>query len=98
MGPHWLEAPAAECAGLSGYRLGLRAQAGMRGLERIAIIVLAHNEERRIARCMASLPRGAEGVAVHVVVNGSSARTAEIARGFAGVGVHDWAEGGKSRS
>lgn len=70
----------------------------MSGLERIAIIVLVHNEERRIVRCLASLPLGAEGVAVHVVVNGSSARTAEIARGFAGVGVHDWPEGGKSRS
>lgn len=58
------------------------------------IVVLAHNEERRIARCLASLPAG---LAVHVVVNGASDRTAEIARGFP-VTVHDWPEGGKARS
>lgn len=62
------------------------------------IAVLAHNEERRIADCLASLPLGDPGVAVHVVVNGSRDRTAQIARGFAGVTVHDYAEGGKSRS
>ncbi len=58
------------------------------------IVVLAHNEERRIARCLASLPAG---MPVHVAVNGSSDRTAEIARDFA-VTVHDWPEGGKARS
>lgn len=63
----------------------------------IIVIVMAHNEERRIAACLASLPLGREDVAVHVVVNGSSDRTAEMARGFA-VTVHDWPEGGKSRS
>lgn len=65
---------------------------------RIVVAVLAHNEERRIGACLASLPLGDPGVAVHVVVNGSRDRTAEIARGFAGVTVHDWAEGGKARS
>lgn len=64
----------------------------------IIVTVLAHNEERRIATCLASLPLGQPGVAVHVVVNGSSDRTAEIARGFTGVTVHEYAEGGKSRS
>lgn len=59
---------------------------------------MAHNEEARIASCLASLPCGAPGVAVHVVVNGTSDRTAEIARGFAGVTVHDWEQGGKARS
>lgn len=64
----------------------------------ILVAVLAYNEERRIAGCLASLPLGELGVAVHVVVNGTSDRTAEIARGFAGVQVHEYAEGGKSRS
>ncbi|MGH6785539.1 MAG: glycosyltransferase family A protein [Novosphingobium sp.] len=71
--------------------MGDRAQAGVSGP---CIVVLAHNEERRIARCLASLPVGA---AVHVVVNGSSDRTAEIACTFP-VTVHDWPEGGKARS
>lgn len=65
--------------------------------ERICIIVLAHNEERRIAGCLASLPIDADGVAVHVVVNGSRDDTARIAGTFA-VTVHEWAQGGKSRS
>lgn len=63
----------------------------------IVVCVLAHNEERRIARCLSSLPLGRDGVVVHVVVNGSSDRTAEIARSFP-VTVHDWAQGGKARS
>jgi len=66
----------------------------------IVVAVLAHNEERRIAACLASLPLGEPGIAVHVVVNGSSDRTAQIARdmGQGRVTVHDWAQGGKSRS
>ena len=55
----------------------------------IILIVLAHNEERRIGLCLASLPLGGPAVAIHVVVNGSSDRTAEIARSFP-VTVHDW--------
>ena len=57
------------------------------------VVVLAHNEERRIAACLKSLL----GLQVHVVVNGSSDRTAEIARAFP-VTVHEWAEPGKARS
>ncbi|GAA4050408.1 glycosyltransferase [Parerythrobacter jejuensis] len=64
----------------------------------IAVIVLAHNEEDRIATCLASLPRGTEGIAIHVVVNGSSDSTAQIARNQAGVTVHEYVEGGKARS
>jgi hypothetical protein len=64
----------------------------------VLIVVLAHNEEGRIARCLNSLPLGMPDVAVHIVVNGSSDRTAAIAHGFAGVTVHDWPQGGKSRS
>ena len=67
---------------------------------RTVVTVLAHNEERRIAACLGSLPLGEPGIDVHVVVNGSSDRTAAIAREIcAGRGtVHDWPEGGKSRS
>ena len=43
---------------------------------KIVIAVLAHNEERRIGACLASLPLGDPAVAVHVVVNGSTDRTA----------------------
>jgi glycosyltransferase involved in cell wall biosynthesis len=65
---------------------------------KIVVAVLAHNEERRIGACLASLPLGDPAVSIHVVVNGSSDRTAEIARGVAGVTVHDWPQGGKARS
>lgn len=65
---------------------------------RARIVVLAHNEERRIAACLASLPIEATDYSVHVVVNGSTDRTAQIASGFPGVHVHEYAEGGKSRS
>lgn len=64
----------------------------------VAIAVMAHNEEQRIARCLESLPLGEAGYDIHVVVNGTTDRTAQIARGFAGVTVHDWEQGGKSRS
>lgn len=64
----------------------------------IVIAVMAHNEERRIAACLASLPLGDPRIAVHVVVNGSHDRTAEIARGFLGAQVHEYLEGGKARS
>ncbi|UIP08244.1 glycosyltransferase [Erythrobacter sp. SDW2] len=59
---------------------------------------MAHNEQARIGACLASLPCTEPGMAVHVVVNGSTDRTAEIARGFAGARVHDWQQGGKARS
>lgn len=69
---------------------------------RRCIAILAHNEEDRIARCLASLLPLATGDRLHVIVNGSTDRTAEIARSVAaghdGVTVHDWAQGGKSRS
>lgn len=64
----------------------------------IIVAVMAHNEERRIAACLASLPLGDPRIAVHAVVNGSRDRTAEIARGFLGVRVHEYIEGGKARS
>lgn len=65
----------------------------------IIIVVLAHNEERRIGACLASLPYDAPRVSVHVVVNGSSDGTAAIARASGPpVTVHDWPAGGKARS
>jgi glycosyltransferase involved in cell wall biosynthesis len=64
---------------------------------RIVVCVLAHNEERRIGACLASLPLNDPAIVVHVVVNGSADRTAEIARS-SGVRVHDWPQGGKARS
>lgn len=71
---------------------------------KIVVAVLAHNEQRRIGACLASLPLGDPAVSVHVVVNGSTDRTATIARAFgegqgrARLTVHDWPEGGKARS
>lgn len=68
----------------------------------IAIAVLAHNEERRIGACLASLADAPAGTAIHVVANGSSDRTADLARaaaaGRAGFFVHDYPDGGKARS
>ncbi len=61
---------------------------------------MAHNEEARIAKCLNSLPLGNPDVVIHVVVNGSTDRTAEIARALAAgtdnIVVHEYAEGGKS--
>lgn len=69
---------------------------------RRCIAVLAHNEEARIGRCLASLLPLREGDHLHIIVNGSSDGTADIARTMAGrhkgVTVHDWPQGGKSRS
>ena len=64
------------------------------------IIVLAHNEERRIAACLASLPSEDASVGVTVVVNGSSDRTADIVRdhGTRGVRLVEYQQGGKARS
>lgn len=66
----------------------------------ICIGVLCHNEERRIGRCLASLLPEAGDAPIHVIVNGSSDRTAQIARAFpaANVRVHVYSQGGKSRS
>lgn len=67
---------------------------------RVLVTVLAHNEERRIAACLDSLPLGEGGVRIVVVVNGSTDATAAIVRSYAGRGVElvDYAEGGKARS
>lgn len=72
------------------------------GAALVAVVVLAHNEERRIARCLATLPLSDAGYAIHVVVNGSRDRTALIVAGIAArhtnLTLHDWPEPGKARS
>jgi glycosyltransferase involved in cell wall biosynthesis len=65
---------------------------------RIIGVVMAHNEERRIGVCLASLPLDDPRLQVHVVVNGSTDTTAQIARSFARVTVHEYVQGGKARS
>jgi len=68
----------------------------------ICVIVLAHNEEARIAACLRSLPLADEDIAFHVVVNGSTDATARIAQGFAdrhhNLKLHVLERGGKARS
>jgi len=68
----------------------------------VAVGIFAHQEERRIAACLASLPLDRADTLFHVLVNGTTDRTAERARtaaeGRANVIVHDIAQGGKSRT
>lgn len=69
---------------------------------RLCTAIFAHKEERRIGACLASLPLDRADVDFHVLVNGSTDRTAELARqaaaGRAHVHVHDLHPGGKSRT
>lgn len=66
----------------------------------VCIAVLCHNEERRIGACLGSLLPQSATATIHVVVNGSSDRTAEIARAVqaSNLQVHEFVQGGKSRS
>ena len=68
----------------------------------IAVGIFAHQEERRIGACLASLPLDRADMLYHVLVNGSTDTTAakarEIAAGRPNVRVHDIAQGGKSRT
>jgi glycosyltransferase involved in cell wall biosynthesis len=68
----------------------------------ICVVILAHNEEARIAACLQSLPLADQDIDFHVVVNGSTDSTACIAQAFAAMhnnlAVHVFAEGGKARS
>ena len=66
----------------------------------ILVTIMAHNEERRIAACLDTMPLGVAGIEICVVVNGSSDRTAEIVRGYGARGVRlvEYERGGKSRS
>ena len=68
----------------------------------IAVGIFAHQEERRIGTCLASLPLDRADTVYHVLGNGSNDATAvrarEAAEGRANVHVHDIARGGKSRT
>lgn len=64
--------------------------------------IFAHNEERRIEACLASLPLDRADIDFHVLVNGSTDRTAELARkaaaGRSNIFVHELHPGGKART
>jgi len=66
------------------------------------VAIFAHQEERRIAVCLRSLPLDRPDTDFHILVNGSTDRTADRAREVAGVRanviVHDLAQGGKART
>ncbi|KKW89580.1 MULTISPECIES: glycosyltransferase [Sphingobium] len=68
----------------------------------VAVGIFAHQEERRIGACLASLPLDRGDTVFHVLVNGSTDKTAARAREAAGgrtnVVVHELAEGGKART
>jgi hypothetical protein len=68
----------------------------------VAVAIFAHQEERRIGGCLASLPLDRPDTVFHVLVNGTTDSTVERAiragGGRANVIVHDIAQGGKSRT
>lgn len=68
----------------------------------VAVGIFAHQEERRIGLCLASLPLDRADTVFHVLVNGTAdatvARACAAAGGRANVVVHDIAQGGKSRT
>lgn len=71
-------------------------------MPRAQVAIFAHNEERRIAGCINSLPLRAPGFAYHLLVNGTIDCTAAIARGLTAhlphFHVHDLPLGGKART
>lgn len=82
--------------------IGSRAGTSAEPVMSIAVGIFAHQEERRIGACLASLPLDREETVFHVLVNGSTDATAVRAReasvGRMNVIVHDIAQGGKSRT
>ena len=68
----------------------------------IAVGIFAHQEERRITACLASLPLDRPDTIFHVLINGTTDMTVDrakaAARGRSCVIVHDLAQGGKSRT
>lgn len=68
----------------------------------VAVAIFAHQEERRIGACLASLPLDRPDTLFHVLVNGTTDATAARARATAGdrpnVMVHDLKAGGKART
>ena len=71
-------------------------------MSRVLVAIFACNEERRIARCIESLPLQSEAFLFHLLVNGTTDRTASSARaltgGLSNFYVHDLATGGKART
>lgn len=67
-----------------------------------AVAIFAHNEERRIGACLASLPLDRDDIAFHLLINGSTDRTAEIARAeterHGNLTIHELTLGGKART
>ena len=68
----------------------------------VAVAIFAHQEERRIALCLASIPLDRPDTIFHVLVNGTTDATVDRARAVAGgrphIIVHDIKQGGKSRT
>jgi glycosyltransferase involved in cell wall biosynthesis len=71
-------------------------------MARVLVAIFAHNEERRIAGCINSLPVESDSFAFHLLVNGTTDRTVEIARSltakYANFHIHDLPLGGKART
>jgi glycosyltransferase involved in cell wall biosynthesis len=67
-----------------------------------AVAIFAHNEERRIGACLASLPLDRAGTVFHLLVNGSTDRTVHLAQHIAAAHpaliVHALQRGGKART
>ncbi|HUD91367.1 glycosyltransferase family 2 protein [Sphingobium sp.] len=68
----------------------------------VAVAIFAHQEERRIAACLASLPLDRPDTSFHLLVNGTTDATVERARQVVGdrtnMIIHDIVQGGKSRT
>lgn len=68
----------------------------------VAVAIFAHQEEKRIGRCLSSLPLDRADMIFHVLVNGTTDGTVARARDVAGdrgnVIVHDIKAGGKART
>jgi glycosyltransferase involved in cell wall biosynthesis len=71
-------------------------------MTRTQVAIFAHQEERRIAGCINSLPLTSEAFEYHLLVNGTTDRTAAIARSLTQhlphFHIHDLPEGGKART
>lgn len=66
------------------------------------VAIFAHQEERRIAGCINSLPLASDAFEFHLLVNGTTDRTAAIAHTltehFPHFHIHDLFKGGKART
>lgn len=71
-------------------------------MARAQVAIFAHNEERRIAGCISSLPLDSDEFDYHLLVNGTTDRTVDIARDLAAsrphFHIHDLPFGGKART